>query len=100
MTAEEGKCFTLKGLAEGAYIMGLSTIGEMAEHVRCHHYAYFLIENFAAEMAAFDALVATHENDPITLYVTQEDMKRIDAEVDACLSRSNLPDDDSRRGAG
>ena len=91
--------FTLKGLAEGAYVMGLSTLGEMAEHVRCHHYAYFLVENFAAEMAAFDALVATHQDDPIALYITQEDMKRIDAELDACLSRSNSPDDDPWPGA-
>ena len=92
--------FTLKSLAEGAYVMGLSTLGEMAEHVRCHHYAYFLTENLAAELAAFDALVATHEDDLITLYVTQEDMQRMDAEVDACLSRPITPDDDPWPGAG
>lgn len=100
MADDTSTTFTLKGLAEGAYVMGLSTLGEMAEHVRCHYDAYFLIANFAAEMAAFDALIATHEDDLIALYVTPEDMKRIDAEVDACCSRFNTPDDDPWPGAG
>lgn len=79
--------FTLKSLAQGAYVMGLSTIGEMAEHVRCHYDAYFLIADFHAEMAAFDELVATHEDDPISLYLTEEDVKRIDTQLDQDLSR-------------
>jgi hypothetical protein len=87
VSAEEITRFTLKGLAEDAYIMGLSTIGEIAEHMRCHCYAYFVIENFAAEMAAFDALAAGHEQDAITVYLTQDDISRIDAQLDADLSR-------------
>jgi len=77
--------FTLRKLAESAHIMGLSTIGEIAGHVRCHYDAYFLIENLAAEMAEFDALVATHEDDSVSLYLTEEDKKRLDEEVDAAF---------------
>jgi hypothetical protein len=89
MSAEEAKGFTLKALAEGAYVMGLSTIGEMAMHVRCHYDAYFLIDNYAAEIATFDALVAGHEEDAISGYLTQEDIQRIDAQLDAVLSKDN-----------
>ncbi len=87
MSREEVTRFTLKGLAEGAYVMGLSTIGEMAVHVRCHCYAYFLIDNYATEMAAFDALVTGHEQDAITVYLTPEDRQRIDAQLESHLSR-------------
>lgn len=87
MSAEEVRRFTRKRLAEGAYVMGLSTIGEMAGHVRCHYDAYFLIANYAAESAAFDALVTGHEQDAITVYLTPEDMQRIDAQIESDFSQ-------------
>ena len=85
------KKFTLRDLAESGYIMGLATIGEVANHVRSHYDAYFLIENFGAELGAFDALVAGHEGDAIEVYITDADKRAMDAELDAALRDAGGP---------
>jgi DNA-directed RNA polymerase sigma subunit (sigma70/sigma32) len=84
--------YTLKQLAEAGYIMGLPTIGEVANHMESHYDAYFLIEDFAAQMADFEKLVHRHEEDSIFKYLTDEDKKRMDDELEKALEESPLPD--------
>lgn len=82
------KVFTLKDLAEAGYIMGLATIGEVASHVRSHYDAYFLIETFETEMGNFDQLVAGHEDESIFKYLTEEDKRAMDDELEAAMKSS------------
>jgi hypothetical protein len=86
-----GKKFTLQDVAEAGYIMGLPTIGEVANHVRLHYDAYFLIENFETEMGSFDALIEGHEEESIFKYITEEDKTKMDDELEAAMKSS--PDD-------
>jgi len=85
--------YTLKQLAEAGYIMGLPTIGEVASHMECHYDAYFLIEEFAAQMADFEGLVHGHEEESIFKYLTDEDKKRMDDELEKAMEESPLPAD-------
>lgn len=82
------KVFTLRDLAEAGYIMGLATIGEVASHVECHYDAYWLISEVNERSAELSALVAGHEGDPIEMYITDEDKRRMDAELDAAMNEA------------
>lgn len=73
--------YTLKWMAESGYVMGLSTIGEVATHMELHYDAYFLIEKLHEQLAAFNAMVKGHEDDSIDVYLTPEDKARIDKEM-------------------
>lgn len=79
------KLTTLKGMAEGAYIMGLETIGEMAGHMRSHYDFYWLISNLEEEEKKLQTLIEDHEEDHIDLYLTPEDKARMDAELSQTL---------------
>ena len=86
--------YTLKQLAESGYVMGLPTIGEVATHMELHYNAYFLIDNFAEEMADFEKLVKGHEDDSIFKYLTDADKARMDDELEKALADSPLPPDE------
>lgn len=77
--------WTLKGLAEMGYSCGLSTIGEVAGMAVSHHHAFFITANLTAELEAFYKVVEGHQNDPIDQYLTPEDKKRLDDELEAVL---------------
>lgn len=79
--------YTLKYMAEAGYIMGLPTIGEVANHMGSHYDAYFLIENFAEEWQDFEAVFKGHEDDSIFKFLTDEDKKRMDDELEETLNR-------------
>lgn len=83
------KKFTLKDLAEAGYIMGLPTIGEVANHVRSHYDAYFLIETYETEMGTFDQLVGGHEEESIFKYLTDADKQAMDDELEAAMNRAS-----------
>lgn len=78
--------YTLRELAEAGYVMGLGTIGEVANHMRSHYDAYFLIEKFAQQMEEFDEMVASHEDSSIDLWLTDDDKKRMDDELEKALA--------------
>jgi len=80
---------TLKAMAEGGYVMGLSTIGEVANHMRSHHYAYFLMDKtWGQQMQEFDEMVAGHEDDSIDLYLSDEKKREIDAEMEKMMGEN------------
>jgi len=83
--------FTLKDLAEAGYIMGLGTIGEVANHVEMHYDAYWLIEDINARSAELNELIEGHEDDLIFKHLTPEDMKRMDDELEQAMKDSPLP---------
>jgi hypothetical protein len=83
-----GKKFTLKDMAEAGYIMGLPTIGEVASHVRSHYDAYFLIDTMETEMGSFDDLVKGHEDESIFKYLSDEDKRAMDDELEAAMKAS------------
>jgi hypothetical protein len=80
--------YTLKWMAEAGYVMGLSTIGEVASHMSSHYHAYFLIEKFAEQWNEFADMVRSHEDDSIDLWLTDDDKRRIDEEVEAAVTAS------------
>lgn len=80
--------YSLKWMAESGYVMGLSTIGEVASHMGSHYDAYFLIEKFAEQWNEFADMVKSHENDSIDLWLTDDDKRRIDEEVEAAITAS------------
>jgi hypothetical protein len=80
--------YTLKSMAEAGYVMGLATIGEVATHMELHYHAYFLIENFAAEMAEFQKMIEGSEDDSIFKYLTEEDKARLDDELEKTMNES------------
>lgn len=80
--------FTLKDMAEAGYIMGLQTIGEVATHMECHHCAYFETAKFNQEMAEFEAMIDGHETDSVDLYLSAEDKKKMDDELEAAFRGS------------
>lgn len=80
--------YSLKSMAEAGYIMGLATIGEVANHMESHYDAYFLIENFAAEMAEFEKMIEGSEDDSIFKYLTEEDKARLDDELEKTMNES------------
>lgn len=80
--------FTLRDLAEAGYIMGLATIGEVASHVERHYDAYWLIAEVNERSAELCALIAGHEDDPIELHITDEDKRKMDAELDQAMNEA------------
>lgn len=78
--------FTLKDLAEAGYIMGLSTIGEVANHVESHYDAYWLISEMKERSLELNILIDGKENDSIDLYLTEEDKQKMDDELEAAMS--------------
>lgn len=80
--------YTLKQLASAGYIMGLATIGEVASHMRSHYDAYFLIADLHKSMAEFDDMVASHEDDSIFKFLTEEDKKKMDDELEKTFNES------------
>jgi hypothetical protein len=86
--------FTLKDLAEAGYIMGLATIGEVASHVECHYDAYWLISEVNERSRELNALIEGHEEDSIFKYLTDEDKKKMDDELEAALAESPEPPPD------
>jgi hypothetical protein len=78
--------YTLKQVAENGYLMGLGTIGEVATHMELHYDAYFSIENYSAERAAFEELIDGHEDDLIFKHLKPEDLKRMDDELEKTLA--------------
>jgi len=88
----------MKGMAESGYIMGLSTIGEVALHMELHYDAYFSIEHFADEMREFAAFVKGHEHDSIDLYLTEAEKKLIDDDMNEAFDKAaNQPAEDWER---
>lgn len=73
--------YTLKWMARGAYIMGLNTIGEMANHMLSHHYAYFHTAQLAQEEHDFLEIVRGHEDDTVDMHLTEDERQQIDAEL-------------------
>jgi len=86
--------FSLEDMAQAGYIMGLGTIGEVASHMELHYDAYFSIENYSAERAAFEALIDGREDDSIFKYLTDEDKKKMDDELEAAMKESPEPPED------
>lgn len=88
--------YTLQSIAEAGYVMGLPTIGEVANHMELHYDAYFLIENFANEMAAFELTIEGHEDESIFKYLTEEDKVRLDEELEKVMEESEreIPPDE------
>lgn len=77
--------YNLKYLAEAGYIMGLGTIGEVANHMTSHHDAYFSLEHFDSESYDFDQLVTGHEEESIFKYLTDADKARMDDELEKAM---------------
>ena len=90
---------TLKELAEGGYIMGLSTIGEVALHIELHYDAYWRIEDMKAESTALNILIDGHENDSIDLYLTEEDKRLLDEELEKVMEQSDENEEARQREA-
>jgi DNA-directed RNA polymerase sigma subunit (sigma70/sigma32) len=93
--------YTLKQVAENGYVMGLPTIGEVAHHMESHYDAYFLIENFAAEMSEFEAMIEGHEEESIFKHLTDADKVRLDDELEKSMDNSpdelpDIPEDSDR----
>jgi hypothetical protein len=78
--------YSLKWMAEAGYVMGLSTIGEVARHMRCHYDAYFLIAELEEQMMIFDDMVACHENDDINIFLTDDEKREIDEEMEKAMA--------------
>jgi hypothetical protein len=75
-------------MAEAGYIMGLSTIGEVATHMELHYDLHFSLDNYHAEVAEFNAVIEGHLDDSIELYLSAEDKKKMDDELDAAMRGS------------
>ena len=84
--------YTLKYMAEAGYIMGLGTIGEVASHMGSHYDAYFLIEKFAEQWNEFAAMVKGHEDSSIDLWLTDDDKRRMDEELEAAMAEGPADD--------
>jgi DNA-directed RNA polymerase sigma subunit (sigma70/sigma32) len=85
--------YTLKALAEDGYIMGLPTIGEVATHMDLHYDVYFKLDTMAEQVAELNRLIDGHEEDSIFKYLTDEDKKRMDDELEKAMEESPLPTD-------
>ena len=90
--------YKLKDLAEAGYIMGLATIGEVANHYLSHHYAYFLTEDLAEQTAHFELMVKGHEDDSIFKYLTDEDKRQMDEELEQAMEKANASASDEFKG--
>jgi hypothetical protein len=84
--------YTLKWMAESGYVMGLSTIGEVACHMELHYDAYFLISELSQQMREFEEMFAGHMDDSIDLYLTDEDKKRMDDELERVMEQGSTDD--------
>lgn len=89
--------YTLKKLAEAGYVMGLATIDEVANHMRLHYDAYFSIKHFNSELHDFEFMVEGHEDDSIFKYLTEEDKKQMDDELEK-LMEQGAGDEEETRG--
>jgi len=83
--------FTLKDLAEAGYIMGLATIGEVANHVELHYDAYWRIDEMKERSAELNELIDGKEDHSIFKYLTEEDKKKMDDELEAAMRESPEP---------
>jgi hypothetical protein len=81
--------YTLKYMAEAGYVMGLSTIGEVASHMSSHYDAYFLIEKFAEQWNEFAEMVKGHEDDSIDLWLTDHEKRLIDEEMETAMAEGS-----------
>jgi len=93
------KC-TLQDLAEAGYIMGLPTIGQVAQHVESHYDAYWKIEDVNERSAELGELIDGHEDDSIFKYLSDLDKQRMDEELEKALAESpdappDFPDDNA-----
>ena len=86
--------FTLQDMAQAGYIMGLGTIGEVASHMELHYDAYFSVENYSAERAAFEELIDGREDDSIFKYLSELDKQRMDDELEQAMKESPEPPPD------
>jgi hypothetical protein len=81
--------YSLKWMAESGYVMGLSTIGEVASHMESHYDAYWLISDVANHTGPYadwcDA-VASHLDSSIDLWLTDDDKRRIDEEMETAMA--------------
>lgn len=87
--------YTLRWMAEAGYVMGLGTIGEVANHMRSHYDAYFTIDdvaNHTGEYAEWCEAVVSHEDSSIDLWLTDQDKREMDEELEAALDAR--PEDD------
>jgi len=80
--------YNLKWMAEAGYLMGLKTIGEVANHVEAHYDAYFSVEHMDAESYDFELVYSGHEDESIDLYLSALDKQRLDEELDEALRDS------------
>lgn len=88
------RTYDLKFLAEAGYVMGLPTIGQVASHMHAHHYAYFTTDNLAHELGAFDELIEGHDDDLILNYLSEDDIKRMDDELERMMNAEKAPPED------
>jgi len=84
--------YSLKWMAESGYVMGLSTIGEVASHMESHYDAYWLISDVANHTGPYadwcDA-VASHLDSSIDLWLTDDDKRRIDEEMETAMAEGS-----------
>lgn len=85
--------FTLKDMAEAGYIMGLATIGEVATHMELHYDAHFGIEDFGKEWAEFELLIDGHSDDSIDLYLSADDKRHMDEELEKAMKAGADPEE-------
>lgn len=88
--------YTLKDLAQAGYVMGLPTIGEVASHMRSHYDAYFLIEDIESQVGEFDDMVASHQEASIFLWLTDEDKRRLDDELEKAMNEGPENEEETR----
>jgi hypothetical protein len=86
--------FTLKDLAEAGYIMGLATIGEVANHVELHYDAYWKIDEMKARSAELNELIAGRAEDSIFKYLTDDDKRQMDDELEKAMEEG--PHDEAK----
>lgn len=86
--------FSLVGLAEWGYTMGLSTLGEVAIYIELHYDIFWKLDepgSVARGSAELQALIDGHEDDSIDKYLTEADKKRMDDELNAALGHCPNP---------
>ena len=79
---------TLKSMAEAGYIMGLPTIGQVANHMRSHHHAYFTLDKtYGQQIDEFESMVESHHESSIFLWLTDADKARMDDELEQAMEK-------------
>jgi DNA-directed RNA polymerase sigma subunit (sigma70/sigma32) len=84
--------YTLKDLARAGYILGLPTIGEVANHMRSHYDAYFLIENLINQLNEFEELVEKHDETSIFNFLTDDDKREMDDDLEKAMAKQPAPE--------